>query len=213
MKSLWIVLVLSVMTYAPVASHPLLDTATLVDSTQIYYAAQDVSALQRLLAHTNDRALALLCRYRLYPLTQDPSYLKDPEKADDSRWLHRPRMDWSKVARRHDRHSVEGRLFGGLLELIEARKATPALHNFALFQPMWTNNVHVFAFARQRHDGKVLVLANFDEHPQSVQDDLPYHAGIVGDVRNVLAGRKPLDLINGRIQLEPYEALWLTGED
>jgi len=59
----------------------------------------------------------------------------------------------------------------------------------------------------------VLVLANFDQHPQSVQGDLPYHAGIVGAVRNVLADQKPLNIINGRIQLEPYEALWLTGED
>lgn len=146
-------------------------------------------------------------------LLNDLSYLQDPEKAYDSRWQHRPRMDWVKVGKRHDRHSVEGRLFGGLLKLIEARKSTPALHNFALFQPMWTDNVHVFAFARQRHDGKVLVLANFDEHPQSVQDDLPYHAGIGGAVRNVLADQKPLNIINGRIQLEPYEALWITGED
>ena len=57
------------------------------------------------------------------------------------------------------------------------------------------------------------MLANFDEHPQSVPVDLPYHAGIVGAIRNVLAEQKPLNLINGRIQLEPYEALWLTDED
>jgi hypothetical protein len=56
-------------------------------------------------------------------------------------------------------------------------------------------------------------MANIDEHPQLVQDDLPYHAGIDGAVRNVLADQKPLNIINGRIQLEPYEALWLTGED
>ena len=76
MKSFWILLVLCAMTYAPVAGHPSPD-AVLVDSTQIYYATQNVSALQRMLAQTNDRALALLCRYRLYPLTQDPSYLED----------------------------------------------------------------------------------------------------------------------------------------
>jgi amylosucrase len=145
-------------------------------------------------------------------LLNDLSYLQDPEKAYDSRWLHRPKMDWTKADKRHDRHSVEGRLFSGLLKLIEARRSTPALHNFALFQAMRSDNGHVFAFARQRHDGKVLVLANFDQHPQSVQGDLPYHAGIVGAVRNVLADQMPLNIINGRIQLEPYEALWLTGE-
>ena len=76
MKFFWTLFVLSAMTYAPAVGHPSPD-ATLVDSTQIYYATQNVSALQRMLAQTTDRALALLCRYRLYPLTQDPAYLQD----------------------------------------------------------------------------------------------------------------------------------------
>jgi len=146
-------------------------------------------------------------------LMNDYTYLQDPEKAHDSRWLHRPRMDWSKVGRRHDPHSIEGRLFNGLLKLIQARKSTPLLHNFALFQPMWTDNVHVLAFGRRRHDCHVLVLANFDEHPQSVQDDMPYHAGIAGATRNLLAEHTPLNTANGSIYLEPYESVWLVGED
>jgi len=146
-------------------------------------------------------------------LLNDTSYLQDPEKAYDSRWLHRPRMDWSKVKNRHNLHTVEGRLFAGLLKLIKVRRSTPALHNFALFQAMWTDNVHVFAFGRLRYDGNILVLANFDEHPQSVQADLPYHAGIKGALINQLTEHAPPNMANGRIQLEPYEALWLTDKD
>jgi amylosucrase len=145
-------------------------------------------------------------------LINDDTYLQDPEKAHDSRWLHRPRMDWAKVDRRLDPHSAEGRLFAGLCKLIQARKSTPLLHNFALYQPMWTDNVHVLAFGRRRHEGNLLVLANFDEHPQSVQDDLPYKAGVVTAVRNLLADT-PLNIGNGRIHLEPHESLWLAGED
>ncbi len=146
-------------------------------------------------------------------LLNDNSYLQDPEKANDSRWLHRPRMDWAKADKRHDPHSVEGRLFTGLLKLIKARKSNSALHNFALYQPMWTDNVHVLVFGRRRHDGNLLVLANFDEYPQSVQDDLPGHAGIIGTVSNLLAEHMPLNTAGGRIYLEPYETLWLAGED
>ena len=146
-------------------------------------------------------------------LLNDNSYLQDPEKANDSRWLHRPRMDWTKVEKRHDPHSVEGRLFAGLLKLIKARKSSPLLHNFALFQPMWTDNVHVLAFGRRRPEGNLLVLANFHEHQQSVQDDLPYQAGIVGNVRNLLAEQLPLNTSGGRLYLEPYETLWLLGDD
>lgn len=52
------------------------DTAA-VDSTQVYYATQNVQALQTLLAQSDDRTVQLLCRYRLYPLTEDEAYLKD----------------------------------------------------------------------------------------------------------------------------------------
>ena len=146
-------------------------------------------------------------------LLNDSAYLQDPEKANDSRWMHRPRMDWAKVDRRHDPDAVEGRLFAGLLKLIRVRKSSPALHNFALYQPMWTDNEHVLAFGRQRHDGNLLLLANFHEHPQSVQDDLPGRADIVGTVRDLLAEHTPVNITDGRIHLDPYQTLWLTGQD
>ena len=65
-----------VMTAPPSDLPPPSDTA-LIDSTQIYYAEQNVEALKSLLARTNSREVALLCRYRLYPLTQDPAYLEN----------------------------------------------------------------------------------------------------------------------------------------
>ncbi len=146
-------------------------------------------------------------------LLNDTAYLQDPEKANDSRWMHRPRMDWAKVARRNDPNSVEGRLFAGLLKLIRVRKSSPVLHNFALFQPMWTDNEHVLAFGRQRHDGNLLLLANFHEHPQSVQDDLLGRADIVGTARDLLAEHTPVNITEGLIHLDPYQTLWLTGQD
>ena len=49
----------------------------LADSTQHYYATQNAHALERLLGRIDDRALDLLIRYRLYPLTQDADLLDD----------------------------------------------------------------------------------------------------------------------------------------
>lgn len=49
----------------------------MADSIHALYAEQNVAALQRVFEQTDDRALALLCRYRLYPLTRDPDYLDD----------------------------------------------------------------------------------------------------------------------------------------
>jgi hypothetical protein len=77
---------------------------------------------------------------------------------------------------------------------------------------MWADNEHVLALGRRRQDGNLLVLANFDEYPQFVQDDLPHHTGIIGTARNLLAEHIPLNISGGRLYLEPYETLWLTGE-
>jgi len=144
-------------------------------------------------------------------MLNDPNYLQDPEKARDSRWLHRPAMDWIKAERRHDPGSIEGRLFSGLCRLIETRRAHPQFHNFALFHPMWTDNTHVLAFARRRHDGHLLVLANFSEHPQSTQGELPYHAGLAGQPIDLLAQGTIADTVDGRIWLDPYGLRWLVG--
>lgn len=141
-------------------------------------------------------------------------YLNHPDQAGDSRWLQRPHMDWEKAERRHDLHSVEGRLFSGFCKLIETRKSYPAFHNFALFQQFNHDNPQVLAFARKRHDGDLLVIANFDEHPQSVAADLTARAGLSGHVRNLLAGHGTLDqVVGGRYYLEAYQVLWLVGED
>lgn len=68
---------------APAAASPDDDPAT--DSTQVFYARRDAGALRSLLARSQDRAVRLLCRYRLYPLTLDPAYLDDlPDDLDDA---------------------------------------------------------------------------------------------------------------------------------
>ena len=142
-------------------------------------------------------------------LLNDPTYKDDLERAHDSRWLHRPAMDWDKAARRHDPAMIEGRLFGGLRRLIKTRRAHPHFHNFGLFQPMWTDNVHVIAFARRRHDGHLLVLGNFSEYPQSVQGDLPHHAGIEGPITDLLA---PDEHISGSSRIHLPENRTLNSQ-
>ncbi|MCP9927649.1 alpha-amylase family glycosyl hydrolase [Cyanobium sp. CH-040] len=143
-------------------------------------------------------------------LTNDPSYGADPLRAGDSRWLNRPRMDWQRARQRHDGRTVPGRLFGGLRRLIEARRATSLFHGFGLFQPLWTGNEHVLAYARKRPEGTVLVLANVEECPQSIEAELPRHAGLPGELRDLLAAGAPPPLRDGRLQLEPLSCRWLV---
>ena len=58
-------------------------------------------------------------------LRNDASYRDDPDRAADNRWMHRPAMDWDAAARRHDPATVEGRLWAGLRELVDAARRHP----------------------------------------------------------------------------------------
>jgi amylosucrase len=138
-------------------------------------------------------------------LCNDATWSDDPLRSDDNRWMHRPWMDWAAAERRHDPASVEGRLWSGLRRLVEARKASPAMHAQGRSEPLWTGNDHVFGLLREHAGDRLLVLANVTEHEQRVGVYLAYEHGVAprpGD-----AGRlEGVDLV-----LVPYGCAWLTS--
>ena len=151
-------------------------------------------------------------------LFNDRAYSIDPVKAADSRWMHRPPMDWTKVASRHDPNTIVGQIYQGLIGLIATRKSTPALHSLGLIQPMWTDNDRVFALSRQSPRGRLLLLANFHESEQSVTADSIHYGNLDGNVLNLLDKRdlpiqqRNVAIVNGRIYLKPYESMWLVDD-
>lgn len=67
---------------ATLAAAPMVPVSA-ADSTQAYYARKDVAALEQFFESADTRAARLLCRYRLYPLTEDERYLDDlPEELE-----------------------------------------------------------------------------------------------------------------------------------
>jgi len=146
-------------------------------------------------------------------LLNDTSYLEDPLRAADSRWLNRPRMDWAKAERRHDRRTVEGRIFQGLSHLIRTRRATSLLHGFSLLQPLWTGNDHVLGYSRKRPEGTVLVFANFTADGQAIAADMTRWGGLNGKVVNLLTPGRPVPIDQGRLRLAAYEVMWLTSDE
>jgi amylosucrase len=57
-------------------------------------------------------------------LLNDYSYRDIPDHAHDSRWIHRPRMDWTTAETRHDGLSHASRVWLGLRHILARRKAT-----------------------------------------------------------------------------------------
>lgn len=63
-------------------------------------------------------------------MTNDWSFLDDPTLRDDSRWVHRPFMDWDAVARAESaggQGSVAGRVLGAMRSMAAVRRRTPAM--------------------------------------------------------------------------------------
>lgn len=104
-------------------------------------------------------------------LTNDRSYLDDPNKEADNRWTHRPRTDWpSQAAQLADPNSPAHRVLEGLLRLIALRKAQPSLQGQAT-EIINLQNPHVLAFVRGPKDGeRLLVMANMTERDQALAD-------------------------------------------
>jgi amylosucrase len=137
----------------------------------------------------------------------DYSFGSDPAKAADSRWVHRPAMDWQRAERRHDPATIEGRIFGELRRLIGLRKQHPAFAG-AETEVINIGNDHVFAFVRRHAGEHILVMNNFTEREQRVDPNqvrlygLDYHFAD-------LAGGDSIRL-GGDVALAPYQSMWLA---
>ena len=97
----------------------------------------------------------------------DYTYRDDPGHQQDSRWVHRPKADWDRYAKRNDPHSIEGSVFLGLKKLIEVRKEHEAFSGGDL-AVIPTGSDHVLGFVRVCGPGRAAVLANFSETPQTI---------------------------------------------
>jgi amylosucrase len=105
-------------------------------------------------------------------LRNDLSYLDDPERAPDNRWMHRPPMDWVAAARRTDPTSLEGRVFGWMQRLGDTRRGLPALRAGGECTVLDVGNPAVLGW-RRRHprSGSFVGLANFSPAAQTVDAD------------------------------------------
>lgn len=139
----------------------------------------------------------------------DYSYRSDPAKAKDSRWVHRPFADWTgRMARRNDAATIEGRINGELRRLIELRQQHMALANGEM-EVIPTNNDHVFGYVRRYNGERLLVLANFTEHEQTIAaNEIRLH-GLSYAFTDLVSGQT-ITLAED-LRLEPYQFVWLVG--
>lgn len=116
-------------------------------------------------------------------LLNDPDWADDPAHADDNRWLHRPRMDWSRAVLRSDPATPEGQVFAGLVALGRARASTPSLRADAVTRLVPTPDRHLLAYVREHpRSAPVLCVACFGDDPTTVEPWVLESAGITDPV-------------------------------
>jgi amylosucrase len=142
-------------------------------------------------------------------MLNDHGYRENPDHAHDSRWIHRPRMDWPTVerVRRRNDGSPQARVWHGIRHVIERRKATPELHAaYAVHLPSPPAK-GVFALVHDAPTGPLLCLFNFTEETVELPGEWALSTGITSffDALSDLPAR----LNDGNVVLPAYGRLWL----
>jgi amylosucrase len=140
--------------------------------------------------------------------------LEDTGKGGDSRWIHRPVIDWERAQRRHNRGTPEQRIFDGLKRMISVRKCIPAFADYNNRELLEIDNQHLFVFMRSnpfQTGENVLVVGNFDSLPQSLSLSELGNRGSFeySQVRDLYSGDSPR-LFNDQLAIPPFGFYWLS---
>lgn len=174
-------------------------------------AARDLAVQRILMGH------ALIAAWGGIPLVymgdelaalNDCGYLDDPDHAHDSRWVHRPRMDWAMAAARHGADTPSGRVFRGTKTILARRRATEALHAAHPVRVVQSGNPAVLTFQRLAPTGVLLGLFNFTEDWQHLPEPWVRAQGVTR-MWDELSEAEVIPH-GGQVVLPPYARVWLT---
>jgi amylosucrase len=145
-------------------------------------------------------------------MLNDYDFVKDPAKAGDSRWIHRPKMKWEFLDELDDHigpgnGSIRQRIYRSLQRMIELRQSLPALAGQSM-ELINTSNEHVLGYTRIREGHRLIVLANFSEQPQSIDGNKLRTAGLGRFFQDAIAGETYST--SAPIVLARYQILWLS---
>lgn len=114
----------------------------------------------------------------------DWDYKLDPHKVQDSRYLHRGKMNWENAAKIDDETTVEGRLFKRLDQIEKIRKSEKAFMSNADTWTVETYDSSILCIGRYYDGDKIYGLFNFSEY-----DKTAWINETDGDYVDLISGR------------------------
>jgi amylosucrase len=143
----------------------------------------------------------------------DDSYRDDPHKQGDSRWVHRPSIDWEKAEQRNVPGTVEYEIFSEIKRMIAVRKEIQVFADFNNRELLEVENPHLFVFTRylvEKPSEQVLVVANFSEHPQHLNlDELNLWGNRYRPLVDLYKGESP-DTFKSSLVVPGFGFYWLS---
>ena len=136
-------------------------------------------------------------------MLNDESYKLDPAKADDNRWIHRPKMDWDLASKAAKGDGVAGRVYEAISNLIKARKNLASIHASVTAETETKNDGAILIIRRSHAAGLLTEIYNLTEKTQY----LDTYEVAFGDRTEAISGRKMH--FAGKVAVPPYAAWWI----
>ena len=133
----------------------------------------------------------------------DYSYKDDPEKASDSRYIHRGAFPWALAANRSLPGTLQNELFPALRRIEEARRSHSVFDAGVPFHTIDTQNQAVLGLVRENEGEKFIGLYNF------CGERCTACTGETGLYTDLVTG-EAVDA--GNVPLEPFGFRWLWKE-
>lgn len=150
--------------------------------------------------------VALLYQGDELGLLNDYSYEKDPNKVEDSRWVHRPKITDKAIKLAQNKKTPQYQINQDLQQMVTMRKEN-AVFGVAKTEILETYQPHLFSYARLHENGDALLaICNFSEYEQAVP----------ASICDIMQAQKVVDMFTGKkidlagaIKLNAYDVLWL----
>lgn len=97
----------------------------------------------------------------------DYTYHQDPNKCEDSRYLHRGNFLWDEAENRNDTATRQGKLFQGLQTLESIRREHPVFGADANLWTFWAGHENLLGLKRELNGKVFTAVYNFSENPHT----------------------------------------------
>ena len=118
-----------------------------------------------------------------------------------------PKSKTTSKNRRRNTSTTVGRIYQGILRLIQLRQQNDAFRRTET-EIVNTGNRHVFGFFRNHEQHSLFVLANFSEHEQRLEARYLRMMGMRKSMVDLFAGRTIIAA--QELVLEPYQLMVLS---